>query len=138
MGVSLLNGGSTVVQLVIQTVVITETNDGDSDLTNVYVDVDAAGIGPDLTGMRLDRNSPQFVGSMGEDANDDDVLNPGETWEWRVVVVGVAGNVVLLDAGSSSIAVTASGYGTDSLGGVVNPLTDADEIETQSLPFSIN
>ena len=137
-GVSLLNGGSTVVQLVIQTVVITETNDGDSDLTNVYVDVDAAGIGPDLTGMRLDRNSPQFVGSMGEDANDDDVLNPGETWEWRVVVVGVAGNVVLLDAGSSSIAVTASGYGTDSLGGVVNPLTDADEIETQSLPFSIN
>ena len=137
-GVSLLDGGSMVVQLVVQTVVITETNDGDSDLTDVFVDVDAAGIGPDLTSMRLDRNSPQFVGSHGENANDDDILNPGETWEWRVVVVGVAGNVVLLESDATSIDVTASGYGTDALGGSVNPETDADEIETQSIPFSIN
>lgn len=137
-GVSLLDGGSNVVQLVVQTVVITETNDGDSNLTGVYVDVDAAGIGPDLTGMRLDRNSPQFVASHGENANDDDILNPGETWEWRVVVIGVAGNVVLLEADATSIDVTASGYGTDALGGEVNPDTDADEIETQSIPFSVN
>ena len=137
-GVSLLDGGSSVVQLVVQTVVVTETNDGDSDLTGVYVDVDAAGIGPDLTSMRLDRNSPQFVGSFGEEANDDDILNPGETWEWRVVVVGVTGNVVLLESGATSIAVTASGYGTDALGSEVNPDTDADEIETQSIPFSVN
>lgn len=137
-GVSLLDGGSMVVQLVVQTVVITETNDGDSDLTNVFVDVDAAGIGPDLTSMRLDRNSPQFVVSHGENANDDDILNPGETWEWRVVVVGVAGNVVLLESNATSIDVTASGYGTDALGGEVNPETDADEIETQSIPFSVN
>ena len=137
-GVSLLDGGSMVVQLVVQTVVITETNDGDSDLTDVFVDVDAAGIGPDLTSMRLDRNSPQFVRSYGEEANDDDILNPGETWEWRVVVVGIAGNVVLLEADATSIDVTASGYGTDALGGSVNPETDADEIETQSIPFSVN
>ena len=136
--VSLLEGGSNVIQLVVQTVVITESNDGDSDLTNVYVDVDAAGIGPDLTSMRLTRESPQFVGSHGEEANDDDVLNPGETWEWRVVVIGVAGNVVLLESDATGIAVTASGYGTDDLGGEVNPETDADEIETQSIPFSIN
>jgi hypothetical protein len=137
-GVSLLDGGSSVVQLVVQTVVVTETNDGDSDLTGIYVDVSAAGIGPDLTSMRLDRNSPQFVGSFGEDANDDDILNPGETWEWRVVVVGVTGNVVLLEPGATSIDVTASGYGTDALGSEVNPDTDADEIETQSIPFSVN
>ena len=137
-GVSLLDGGSTVVQLVVQTVVITETNDGDSDLTDVYVDVDAAGIGPDLTSMRLDRNSPQFVRSHGEDANDDDVLNPGETWEWRVVIVGVAGNVVLLEAGATGIDVTANGYGTDALGGSVSPETDADETETQTLGFAAN
>ena len=137
-GVSLLEGGSTVVQFVVQTVVVTETNDGDSDLTNIYVDVDAAGIGPDLTSMRLTRESPQFVRSYGEEANDDDVLNPGETWEWRVVVIGVAGNVVLLEPGASSIDVTASGYGTDNLGGEVSPETDADEIETQTIPFSVN
>ena len=137
-GVSLLDGGSTLVQLVVQTVVVTETNDGDSDLTGVYVDVDAAGIGPDLTSMRLDRNSPQFVGSHGENANDDDVLNPGETWEWRVVIVGVAGNVVLLEADATSIDVTASGYGVDELDGMVSPETDADEIETQTIPFSVN
>lgn len=137
-GVSLLDGGSNVVQLVVQTVVITETNDGDSNLTDVYVDVDAAGIGPDLTGMRLDRNSPQFIRSHGENANDDDILNPGETWEWRVVVIGVAGNVVLLEADATSIDVTASGYGTDALGGEVTPETDADEIETQAIPFSVN
>ena len=142
-GVSLLDGGSTetssvVLKLIVKTVVITETNDGDSDLTDVYVDVDAAGIGPDLTGMRLDRNSPQFVGSHGENANDDDILNPGETWEWRVVIVGMAGNVVLLEPDATSIDVTASGYGTDELGGSVNPETDADEIETQSLEFAAN
>ena len=137
-GVSLLDGGSTVVQLVVQTVVITETNDGDSDLTDVYVDVDAAGIGPDLTSIRLYPNSPQFVGSFGEDANDDDILNPGETWEWRVVVVGVTGNVVLLEPGATSIDVTASGYGTDALDGPINPKTDAEEIETQTLGFEVN
>ena len=137
-GVSLLDGGSQVVQVVVQTVVVTETNDGDSDLTDIYVDVSAAGIGPDLTSMRLDRNSPEFVGSFGEDANDDDVLNPGETWEWRVVVVGIAGDVVLLEAGATGIDVTADGYGTDALGGSVSPETDADETETQTLEFSVN
>ena len=149
-GVSLLDGGSSVVQLVVQTVVVTETNDGDSDLTGVYVDVDAAGIGPDLTSMRLDHSSPQFVRSyISEDsaanaacevvsANDDAVLNPCETWEWRVVVIGVAGNVVLLEAGATGIDVTASGYGTDELDGLVSPETDADEIETQTIPFSVN
>ena len=136
--VSLLEGGSSVVQLVVQTVVVTETNDGDSDLTDVYVDLAAAGIGPDLTGKRLTKDSPEFVRSSGEGANDDDVLNPGETWEWRVVVIGVAGNVVLLEADATSIDVTVSGYGTDDLGGQVNPETDADETETQSIPFSVN
>ena len=151
--VSLLEGGSSVVQLVVQTVVVTETNDGDSDLTNVYVDVAAAGIGPDLTGQRLTKDSPEFVRSYSDStvveraaangvtcgmANDDDVLNPCETWEWRVVVVGVTGNVVLLEADATSIDVTANGYGTDALGEEVNPETDADETETQSIPFSVN
>lgn len=149
-GVSLLDGGSTVVQLVVQTVAVTETNDGDSDLTGVYVDVDAAGIGPDLTSMRLNKDSAQFVrsyiseGSMADPsceevvANNDDVLNPCETWEWRVVVIGVAGNVVLLESGATGIDVTASGYGVDELDGMVSPETDADEIETQTIPFSVN
>ena len=136
--VSLLEEGSSVVRLVVQTVVVTETNDGDSMLSDVYVDLSAAGIGPDLTGKRLTKSSPEFVRSIGENANDDDVLDPGETWEWRVVVVGVAGNVVLLEADATSIAVTANGYGTDPLGGEVNPETDADETDTQSLPFSVN
>ena len=126
------------IRLVVQTVAVTETNDGDSDITDVYVDVDAAGIGPDLTSKRLTRESPEFVASHGENANDDDVLNPGETWEWRVVMVGVAGNVVLLDADATSMEVTASGYGVDELDGEVNPDTDADEIETQTLPFVVN
>lgn len=141
-GVSLLGGSteaaSAVIQLVVKTVVITETNDGDSDLTDVYVDVEATGIGPDLTSKRLDRNSPEFVGSFGEDANDDDVLNPGETWEWRVVKIGIAGDVVLLEPDATAMEVTARGYGTDALGGSVNPDTDADEIETQSLEFAAN
>ena len=141
-GVSLLGGSteaaSVVIQLVVKTVVITETNDGDSDLTDVYVDVSSAGIGPDLTSKRLDRNSPEFVGSHGEDANDDDVLNPGETWEWRVTVIGVAGDVVLLESGATAMEVTASGYGIDALGGEVSPETDADEIETQTLEFAAN
>ena len=136
--VSALEGGSTVVRLVVQTVVVTESNDGDSDLTNIFVDVDAAGIGPDLTSRRLTRESPEFVGSHGEDANDDDVLNPGETWEWRVVIVGVAGNVVLLDADATGMDITASGYGTDELDGEVSPETDADEIETQTFPVVVN
>ncbi len=136
--VAALDGGTSVVRLVVQTVVVTETNDGDSDLTNIYVDVDAAGIGPDLTSKRLTRNSPEFVASHGEDANDDDVLNPGETWEWRVVMVGVAGNVVLLDADATGMEITASGYGTDELDGEVNPETDADEIETQTFPFVVS
>ena len=136
--VAALDGGTSVVRLVVQTVVVTETNDGDSDLTGIYVDVDAAGIGPDLTSKRLTRESPEFVASHGENANDDDVLNPGETWEWRVVVVGVAGNVVLLDADATGIEVTASGYGTDELDGEVNPDTDADETETQTFPFVVN
>ncbi len=136
--VSLLEEGSSVVRLVVQTVVVTETNDGDSMLSDVYVDLSAAGIGPDLTGKRLTKSSPEFVRSIGENANDDDVLDPGETWEWRVVVVGVAGNVVLLEADATSIAVTANGYGTDPLGGEVNPETDADETDTQALPFSVN
>ena len=136
--VSLLEEGSSVVRLVVQTVVVTETNDGDSMLSDVYVDLSAAGIGPDLTGKRLTKSSPEFVRSIGENANDDDVLDPGETWEWRVVVVGVAGNVVLLEADATSIAVTANGYGTDPLGGEVNPETDVDETDTQSLPFSVN
>ena len=136
--VAALDGGTSLIRLVVQTVVVTETNDGDSDLTNVYVDVDATGIGPDLTSKRLTRQSPEFVASHGEGANDDDVLNPGETWEWRVVMVGVAGNVVLLDADATGMQVTASGYGTDELDGEVNPETDADEIETQTFPFIVN
>ena len=142
--VSAQEGGSMLIKLVVQTVVVTETNDGDSDLTNVFVDVDAAGIGPDLTSMRLTRESPEFVRSHDVDpddnfvANDDDVLNPGERWEWRVVVVGVAGNVVLLDADATGMDITVSGYGTDELDGEVNPDTDADEIETQTFPFVVN
>ena len=136
--VAALDGGISVVRLVVQTVVVTETNDGDSDLTGIYVDVDAAGIGPDLTSKRLTRESPEFVASHGENANDDDVLNPGETWEWRVVMVGVAGNVVLLDADATGMEVTASGYGTDELDGEVNPDSDADEMETQTFPFVVN
>ena len=96
-----------VLRLVVQVLTITETNTGDSPLTDVYVQVEPAGV-------RLDITSDEYLGG---DEQDDGVLSPGETWEWRFVTISLAGDSVILDRDSEEVSVEATGHGTDPLGG---------------------
>ncbi len=120
--------GTSVIRLVVQTTTITETNDGDSPLTDVRVTIDPSGV-------ELNRNSKEYVRG---DGNDDGILDPGETWEWRVVTIAVAGDVVLLPANALNLDLTATGYGIDELGGKVAFPGDAEEMETIQVPISAN
>ena len=43
--------------------------------------------------MVLTQDSVEYVGG---DIGDDGIMDVGETWEWRVVTVGIAGDFVLL------------------------------------------
>ena len=117
-----------VVRLVVQTLTVTETNDGDSPLTDVKVNVEP-------TGIELNRDSKEYVSG---DANNDSILDPGETWEWRVVTVAIAGDVVLLPAEYQTMEITAIGYGVDQLGGEVTIPGDADEIGVIEIPITAN
>ena len=117
-----------VVRLIVQTLTVTETNDGDSPLSDVKVTVDP-------TGIELNRDSKEFVAG---DANNDSILDPGETWEWRVVTVAIAGDVVLLPSDYQSMELTAIGYGVDQLGGEVTIPGDADEIGVLEVPIIAN
>ena len=48
----------------------------------------------------------------------DGILDPGETWEWRLVIVSVAGDALVLASDAPQVVgVTATGHGTDPLGG---------------------
>ena len=117
-----------VVRLIVQTLTVTETNDGDSPLSDVKVTVDP-------TGIELNRDSKEFVAG---DANNDSILDPDETWEWRVVTVAIAGDVVLLPSDYQSMELTAIGYGVDQLGGEVTIPGDADEIGVLEVPITAN
>jgi len=124
-----LNEHSTVVlRLVVQTLTVTETNDGDSPLTDVHVTVSP-------TGLVLYRDSKEYVAG---DMNNDGILDPGETWEWRVVTVALVGDAVTMPASSQSMELTAIGYGVDQLGGEVTIPGDMDEIGTIEVPISTN
>jgi len=85
---------------------ITEQNTGDDDLTGAYVHVDN-GIG--------DLSAPPDSGDDG-----DGILEVGETWSWTV-----SGVVV-----SAYTTFTATGHGTDSLGGDVTYPAYPDEQDT--------
>ncbi|CAI8015081.1 hypothetical protein GBAR_LOCUS9386 [Geodia barretti] len=117
-----------IIRLVVQTLKVTETNDGDSPLSDVTVTMDP-------TGVVLTRDSKQYVSG---DANNDAILDPGETWEWRVVTVAVAGDVVLLPANAETLFISATGYGVDQLGGEVTIPGDVDEYGEVNIPIVAN
>ena len=122
-GLSELN--TMVLRLVVQILTVTETNDGDSPLTDVYVEVEP-------TGIILDRDSLEYVGG---DIGDDGIMDVGETWEWRVVTVAVAGNGVFLSEDALNIEFTAIGHGIDILGGDVTFPGDAEERGVIEVPI---
>ena len=118
-----------VLRLVVQTLSITETNDGDSPLTDVYVEVEP-------TGVILNRESVEFVGGdYPNEAGETGILEVGETWEWRVVTVAVAGNYVALSDDALNLAIEAIGHGIDILGGDVTFPGDAEERGTIEVPI---
>ncbi len=74
------------------TLTITETNDGDTDLSNVYVEVSPLG-------LTLDETDTEFTGT---DTGGDGILSAGETWEWTVT-----------DNPVSDTTYTVTGHGED-------------------------
>ena len=153
-----------VLRLVVQTLKITETNDGDSALSNICVEFDPTGsVLPHaaMNGMMmegedkmegegmmmkadpcsepahgvtiLNRDSVEFVGG---DIGEDGIMDVGETWEWRVVTVGVAGNYVALSEGASGMNYVAIGHGTDILGGDVTYPGDVEELAQIEVPIT--
>ena len=150
-----------VLRLVVQTLKITETNDGDSALTNICVEFDPTGSILPLGAMDamegegmmeegdammeadpcakatpgvmvLTRNSVEYVGG---DIGDDGIMDVGETWEWRVVSVGVAGNYIGLSEDAASMNFTAIGHGTDILGSDVTYPGDVEELGQIQVPI---
>ncbi len=166
-----------VLRLVVQTLTITETNDGDSALTNVCVEFDPTGSilphadstenmmmgmmdGEDMEQMEaegiemgegmmesmvadpcarhtpgvtlLTRDSVEFIGG---DVGSDGIMDIGETWEWRVVSVGVAGTHVSLPESAENSNFVVIGHGIDALGGDVTYPGDAEEISRLEVPI---
>ncbi|MYE40771.1 MAG: DUF11 domain-containing protein [Chloroflexi bacterium] len=167
-GVSEVN--TMVLRLVVQTLRVTETNDGDSPLTNICVEFDPTGavlphtamdaMGMEGEGMMeegeameamtydpctepphgvmvLTRDSVEFVGGdYPNEAGELGIMEEGETWEWRVVTVGVAGNYVALSEGAGSMNYVAIGHGTDILGGDVTYPGDVEELAQIEVPIT--
>lgn len=161
---------TSVLRLVVQTLKVTETNDGDSALTDICVELDTTGSILPLSAMMegqgmmdegeamegegmeedsmmmesglcaasghglvvLTKDSVEFVGG---DIGDDGIMDVGETWEWRVVTVGVAGNFVPLTADAVSMNFVAVGHGLDALGGDVTYPGDAEELGEIDIPI---
>lgn len=155
-----------VLRLVVQTLRVTETNDGDSPLTNICVELDNTGsilplthdgsnmamqgegmmaegmegdamtadlcAGSDHGVMVLTKDSVEYVGG---DVGDDNIMGIGETWEWRVVTVGIAGNFVGLADDALNMKFVAVGHGMDALGGDVTFPGDADELGQIDVPI---
>ena len=163
-----------VLRLVVQTLKVTETNDGDSALTDICVELDTTGsilplaamammegegmmeegeamegeameedammmesslcAGSDHELIILTKDSIEFVGG---DIGDDGIMDVGETWEWRVVTVGVAGNFVPLSEDAVSMNFVAVGHGLDTLGGDVTYPGDAEELAEIEIPIVV-
>ena len=117
-------------QIVVHVLRITETNTGDSPLTDVFVDVDSSG--SKIATLTKDSTN-QWIGG---DAGDDGVLSPGETWEWRVVTVTLQGPGVVLGVDAETAGFTATGHGTDPLGGAITHPAYADELDTLEVSVS--
>ena len=109
----------------VQVLTITESNIGDSPLTGVYVDVEPSNV-------RLTADSKEFIG--GDDLGDG-ILDPGETWEWRLVIVSVAGDTLVLASDAQVVDVTATGHGTDPLGGDITFPAFTTEQDTLEVPI---
>ena len=154
---------TTILRLVVQTLRVTETNDGDSDLTNVCVELDTAGnilplvheetdammegegmegeegelvadpcAGSDPDIIVLTRDSVEYVTG---DEGDDGIMGIGETWEWRVITVGIAGNYVPLAEDALNMRFVAVGHGTDELGSDITFPGDAEELGEIDVPI---
>ena len=118
--------------IVVHQIKVTETNDGDSPLTDVYVELQP-------TGSILTNESPQFVGGDFPNANGElGIMEPGETWEWRVVSVAIRGDVVQLPSGTADVQYEAIGHGIDLLGGDVTFPGDAEERDVLDVPIIAN
>ena len=63
-------------------------------------------------------------------------MDVGETWEWRVVTVGVAGNYVALSEGATGMNYVAIGHGTDILGDDVTYPGDVEELAQIEVPIT--
>ena len=127
-----ISSSNTVLRLVIVTTKITETNDGDSPLTDVFVEVLPTGLIPGQPAIVYDRNSAEFVGG---DHGEEGVMEVGETWEWRVVSVAVAGAYSALPGDALELQVEAIGHGTDILGGDVTFPADSEERASIMVPI---
>ena len=123
---------TTVMRLVVQTSKITETNDGDSPLTDVWIEVSSPSQRRDAVVRRYHRESPEFVGG---DYGEQGVMEVGETWEWRVITVALAGDYVALSADEMNLTVRAIGHGMDLLGADVTFPGDADELSQINIPI---
>jgi hypothetical protein len=86
---------------------IADTNDGAVPLANNTVTIT---YGPTTT--VLDMDDPEFVGG---DTNNNDLMDPGETWTWVISIVVVGDTTVTVD-----------GSGVDPLGNDVSPETGYD------------
>ena len=128
--VALTKVDTTVLRLVVQVLTITESNTGDTSLRDVKVVVEP-------TNQELGVDSKEFIGG---DDRDDGVLDPGETWEWRVVIVSVVAgdnvNVVLASDAETvdTVDVTVTGHGYDPLG---NDTTFSEGYETEQVEVQI-
>lgn len=117
-------------RLVVHVLKITESNTGDSPLTEVSVDVDSSGTR--IATLTKDSTN-QWIGG---DTGGDRVLSPGETWEWRLVTVTLQGPGVALTDDAESADFTATGHGTDPLNGDITHPAYASELDTLQVPIS--
>ena len=121
-----------VIRLVVHHVIVTETNDGDSPLTDVYVELNP-------TGAILTNESPEFVGGDAPNENGEmGIMEPGETWEWRVVSIAMVGDFVPLPTTTEAIQYEAIGHGIDLLGGDVTYPVDAEERGILDVPIALH
>jgi len=92
-------------------ITIIDTNDGDVPLTDAHIHLRANGVEYGFSPM--DEESPEFVGG---DTSNPGVMDPGESWEWYVVVTI-----------TETTYFEAWGHGIDPLGGPVDYDPDTGE-----------
>lgn len=81
------------------TLVVTELNNGQVPLTNVHVDVTSALPAP-WDSFTVSKAGPNPAGTaFGGDVGDDDVLSPGELWNWTIPNVMVTATTTFVAIG---------------------------------------